>query len=99
MNFVSTSTYGSLTIEGQRPSSSTTSGRRLCLAFRPAGRATSSGFDRDKGCPGGAIGLRMLSKTGLEDFPFPFLPGVLFLAIFEPAAMDGSVLDASSGSS
>ena len=45
-------------------SSSVGSGRCLCFAFRPAGRATSSGLARDIGCPGGAPGLRILSNTG-----------------------------------
>lgn len=70
------------------------SGRRLCLALRPAGRATSSGFDLDNGCPGGATGLRMLSKMGLEDFPLPFADGA-FLAISEPNTL-GSVVESGS---
>ena len=70
----------------QRIYSSETPAGRLCLAFRPAGRATSSGFARDKGCPGGATGLRMVSKRGLEDFPLLF-PEVLFLDITRPAAL------------
>jgi len=57
-----------------------TSGRRLCLALRPAGRATSSGFARDKGCPGGALGLRILSNTGRARCRFVF-GGELLLAI------------------
>jgi hypothetical protein len=48
----------------RQASSSVTSGRRLCLALRPAGRATSSGLARDIGCPGGAFGFLMLSNTG-----------------------------------
>jgi hypothetical protein len=38
-------------------------GRRLCLALRPAGLAFSSGFAFAIGCPGGAPGFLMLSKT------------------------------------
>jgi hypothetical protein len=57
------------------------SGRRLCFAFRIAGLATSSGFARDSGWPGGAFGLRMLSKTGLTIF---FFCGEPFLAINQP---------------
>lgn len=48
------------------------SGRRLCFAFLCAGRATSSGFARDRGCPGGATGFRMLSNTGLACTRFDF---------------------------
>ncbi len=62
-------------------SSPEVSGRRLCLAFRIAGLATSSGFARESGCPGGAFGLRMLSKTGLAICFFDFR-GELFLAMF-----------------
>lgn len=64
-------------------SSSVTSGRCLCFALRCAGRATSSGFARDRGCPGGATGLRMLSNTGRACTLFPF-GGELRLAIIEP---------------
>src|SRR6185503_8466794 len=55
------------------------SGGRLCFALRIAGRATSSGLARAIGWPGGALGLRMLSNTGLAFF-FDFC-GELFLAI------------------
>jgi hypothetical protein len=41
-----------------------TSGFRLCFAVRPAGLAFSSGFAWLIGCPGGAEGFLMLSKTG-----------------------------------
>ena len=61
-------------------SSPDVSGRRLCFALRMAGLATSSGLARESGCPGGAFGLRMLSKIGLAVF-FDFC-GELFLAIF-----------------
>jgi hypothetical protein len=61
-------------------SSSLTPGRRLCFAFLCAGRATSSGFAWDNGCPGGATGLRMLSNTGLACALFVF-GGELRLAI------------------
>ena len=66
-------------------SSTNPSGRRLCLAFLPDGRAISSGFERDRGWPGGATGFRIRSKTGLEFLIV--LPGVreLFLAIVKHA--------------
>jgi|SRR5687768_1122065 len=67
--------------ENQEPSSSVVSGRRLCFALRWAGRATSSGFARERGCPGGATGLRMLSNTGIACDLFVF-GGELRLAIF-----------------
>ena len=57
-------------------------GGLLCLALRPAGRATSSGFDLDSGCPGGAFGLRMLSNIGLPDFSLADFCADVFLAIF-----------------
>src|SRR5215213_4015855 len=63
-------------------SSSVGSGRRLCFALRPAGRATSSGLARDIGWPGGAPGLRILSNTGRAcclDFR-----GELLLTITQP---------------
>ena len=52
----------------------------MCFALRIAGLATSSGFARAIGCPGGAFGLRMLSKTGLALCFLDFC-GELFLAI------------------
>ena len=69
----------------RQPSSSSAavSGRRLCFAFRCAGRATSSGFARVRGCPGGATGLRMLSNTGLACIRFDF-GGAARLAISAP---------------
>src|SRR6185369_10033115 len=60
--------------------SSFVSGRCLCFAFRPAGRATSSGLAREIGCPGGAPGLRMLSKIGRASRRFDF-GGELLLSI------------------
>jgi len=64
---------------GHDSSSPVVSGGRLCFALRIAGLATSSGLARAMGWPGGAFGLRMLSKTGLVPF-FDFC-GELFLAI------------------
>jgi len=55
----------------------------LCFALRIAGRATSSGFARDRGWPGGALGLRILSKTGLAGC-FLLFRGELFLTIAQP---------------
>ena len=69
-------------------SSSVGSGRRLCFALRPAGRATSSGLARESGCPGGAPGLRMLSNTGRARWRFPFR-GELFLTIIQPPLFSG----------
>ncbi len=71
-------------LEIQSSSSALSSGRRLCLALRPAGRATSSGFARLRGCPGGAVGLRMLSKIGLVCGPFEPLREEFFLVISNP---------------
>lgn len=97
LNEVTVSIYGRLTTgECYSSSSSVTSGGRLCLAFRPAGRATSSGFERVKGCPGGAIGFRILSNTGLGDLPFPVFREVLFVAIIETCFADRKWPDASS---
>src|ERR1043165_763295 len=62
---------------------SVVSGRRLCFAFRPAGRATSSGLAREIGCPGGAPGLPMLSNTGRACWGLPFR-GDLLLTINQP---------------
>src|SRR5262245_27773482 len=56
------------------------SGRRLCLALLMAGRPISSGFERESGCPGGAIGFRILSKIGLDCLDLPLF-GELFLTI------------------
>ena len=52
------------------------SGRCLCLALRPAGRAFSSGLAWVRGCPGGASGRRIelmidafrLRRFDREDF-------------------------------
>jgi hypothetical protein len=75
-------------------SSPGTSGGRLCFALRPAGLASSSGFERESGCPGGAVGLRILSNTGLTDF-LSDLDEAAFLTIVEPFAFSGGI-DASS---
>ena len=63
------------------------SGRCLCFAFRPAGRATSSGLARVKGWPGGAPGFLMLSKIAREEFSFASLCGEFFLAMSTPALL------------
>ena len=52
-------------------SSSNFSGRCLCFAFRPAGRAFGSGLARLNGCPGGASGRRI--EPMIEGFRLPRL--------------------------
>jgi hypothetical protein len=76
--------YGVWCSRHQIPSSPLSNGGRLCFAFRCDGRAISSGFARDNGCPGGAFGLRMLSKITLLSILFFGLDRELFLAIRQP---------------
>lgn len=66
----------------------------MCFALRPEGLASSSGFARERGCPGGAFGLRILSNTGLTDFLSDF-DEAAFLAMVGPLAFSGGP-DASS---
>ena len=58
----------------------------LCFAFRPAGRDFSSGFARPRTCPGGASGLRRLSKIGRAGFCPVDLVFVAFLAMTDLTA-------------
>jgi hypothetical protein len=60
LNSERTSDHSSSSIEA--------SGFLLCLAFRCAGRAFSSGLACVKGCPGGAAGFRIDSKIGRASF-------------------------------
>jgi hypothetical protein len=67
----------------------------LCFALRPAGLANESGFERDNGCPGGAFGLRMLSKTGRADLLVDLVDAA-FLVIDDRSAFLRRAPDASS---
>jgi len=49
---------------------SSASGPFLCLAFLPDGSTLSSGREPPNFCPGGAVGLRIESKTGRSTFFF-----------------------------